>query len=261
MRASVGAFFVRDLRVATSAPWVFALQWLGILFAVATTLFVGELVTPGAVPGGYFGFAVMGMLVATFLSAAVNAVSGAISDERQRGTLEATLAAGIPPRALAMGVLAFPMASAVPTALVVAIIAVALGARTPDANWPLAFAGIILGAVSFAGLGVVAAGAVIAHPRGNVAAGWLVVLLAFAAGEFFPRELLPGWLESLGALSPVTWSLDVARAATLDGSGWNDQLGPLGILLGMAVAAWVLGISVLAWALGRARKTGSLGQY
>jgi ABC-2 type transport system permease protein len=259
--ACVRSFAHRDLRVALSYPAPFALEAIGAVFTLATTWFVSKLVDAGSVPGGYFAFVTVGLAVGAFLYAGITVTARNVGEEKQRGTLEVIVSSGAPMHALAIGMTVYPVAAASVTATVYLLVAGVFGVRVPDANWSLAAAAAFLGAVSFAGLGVIGAALVLVIQRATGAVAWLVAMLSFAAGEFFPRELLPGWLQALGTLSPVTWTLQVVRAALLEGASWSDRWAAVVLLASMAVLAWAIGVVALGGGLGVARRRGTLAGY
>jgi ABC-2 type transport system permease protein len=160
-----------------------------------------------------------------------------------------------------LGAAAGPLVFAVPQVVVLAIVASLFGVELPDANWGLAAAALAIGVVAFVGVGLVGAASVLALRRAEALVGWLVVALTFLGGEFFPRELLPRWLEALAALSPFTWALDLVRAALLEGEGWGEAAGELAVLAALSVATVAAGVAASAWAIGFARRRGSLGLY
>jgi ABC-2 type transport system permease protein len=261
VRRSVRAFAARDVQVALSYKIPFVLEVIGSAFAILTVWFVAKLIGPTIVPGGYFPFVVAGLVVSSFLDAGVSALGGNLRNEQLTGTLEATLSSGLRPIALAAGMSAYPMLSAVFGACVYGGMAALLGARAPGANWSLALVAIAIGSVSFAGLGLVGAAIVLVVRRAAGAVGWLVAVLALAAGEFFPPDLLPGWTQGLAKLSPFTWCLDLVRSAVLEGDGWARAWQDVLILIAMAFVFTALGVLTLTAALRHARRRGTLGQY
>ncbi|MDP9301318.1 MAG: ABC transporter permease [Actinomycetota bacterium] len=260
-RRAIAAFAIRDLQIGLSYKIPFVLEILGSVFALLTVWFVARLIGPGIVPGGYFPFVVAGLVVSSFVDAGIEALGGSIRNEQLTGTLEATLASGLPASALAGGMSAYPMISAVFGAVVYGVLAALLGARAPGANWSLALVAIVLGSVAFAGLGLMGAAIVLVVRRASAAVGWLVAALALGAGEFFPPGLLPGWVRGLARLSPFTWCLEVVRNAVLKGGSWSQGWDALAVLAGMAVAFTLLGLAALVLGLRHARRRGTLGQY
>lgn len=258
---AAGAFLRRDLAVAVSYPVPFLLELVSIVFIVVTYVFVGRLVEPGRVPGGYFAFATLGLAVSALLGAS-SAVGTGVRDEQVQGTLESVVAAGLPIRALAAGMTAYPLVSAAVSAVAYVAVAAVAGFRTgPDPNWALVLAALLLSSVSFVGLGLVGAALVFVIRRGAAATSWLVAILALAGGEFFPPGMLPGWVQGLASLSPFTHGLATVRAALLEGASWSDRAGSLAALAALAVLYLGLGMVALAAGLRYARRTGGLAGY
>ena len=262
VRATFGAFLRRDLQVALSYRVPFVLEFAAIAFTVLTYTFVSKLISPDRVPGGYFAFVLLGMTVAAFMDAGVSVLGANLRQEQVQGTLEALLASGVPVSGLASGMAAYPLVQSTWTAAIYLAIGWIAGARAgAEADWPLAFAAVLLGAVSFVGIGLIGAALVLLFRRAAAATGWMVAVLSLAGGEFFPPGLLPGWFRTLSVLSPFTQTLRLTRAALLESAGWASSAGRLGLLAAMALV-WVgLGVWALTFGLHRARRTGSLSQY
>jgi ABC-2 type transport system permease protein len=255
------AFLRRDFSVATSYRWPFVFDFAAGLLTIVTFSFVGELVNEGDVPGGYFAFAMVGLTLAVFLQAGLGMTAGGVRQEQVQGTLEAVMAAGVRPSAIAAGYAAYPMAWAVALACVYVAGAGVLGADAPSANWSLAAATTVLGAVSFAGLGFIGAALVLVVRRGQAIVAWVVALMSFAAGEVFPPELLPGWIQALGVISPYTRSLSLLRDALFEGASWSSSAGAIVALLLSAVVWTAMGVWAFRVGLAMARRSGSLSGY
>ena len=261
MRSAVRAFLRRDAQVALSYRIPFLLEAAAALFVLVTYSLVGHLVEEGTVPGGYFSFVAIGLAVTAFLQAGLSVLAANFRQEQVQGTLEAVVSSGVPTRALAAGMAAYPMANAAVRVVVYALIGAALGARAPGGNWGLALGATALGSVAFAGLGLVAAALVVTIRQAQSAVGLLVGLLALGAGSLFPPSLLPGWAESLAQASPVTHALRLTRDGLLEGASWSASAGRLGLLAVLAVVYAALGVAALAGSLGYARRRGGLGEY
>ena len=52
----------------------------------------------------------------------------------------------------------------------------------------------------------------------------------------FPLESMPGVLQVVANLIPMTWMIDTARGVILRGAGWADLWVNAAVLSGMAVA-------------------------
>ena len=256
------AFLRRDLRVALSYRFPFFLQVLAIAFTVVTFAFVAELVPPGEVPGGYFTFAITGIIVASFLTAATTTLGGSLQEEQSRGTLEAVIASGVPVAGLAIGFAAFPIVNAAVSSVAYVLVAALIGwDAVASANWSLAGVALLLGTISFAGVGFVGAALVLVFRRAGAVTGWLVALALFLGGELFPLSLLPGWLQAISWLSPFTLTLSLIRDALLEQRAWGESWGALAGVSVAAIAYVTLGLVALAAGLRHAKRVGTLGGY
>lgn len=256
------AFFKRDLRIALSYRVPFLLEFAAIAFTVLMYLFVAKLVPAGQVPGGYFAFVLVGLTVSAFMTAGVSVLGANVRDEQVQGTLEALLASGLPVGSLALGMAAYPLASAGVSSVVYLTVGALAGARSaPGANWSLTLAALLLGSAAFVGVGLGGAALVLIFRRAAAATGWLVAILVLAGGQMFPPDLLPGWLQALSQLSPFTQTLGVAREALFERAVWAESLRQLAALGLQAVVYLALGSWALALGLRHARRTGGLAQY
>jgi ABC-2 type transport system permease protein len=81
------------------------------------------------------------------------------------------------------------------------------------------------------------------------------------AGVLYPTSVLPGWLQAIGQLLPLTQALELIRGSVLRGEGIEALWGPF---LSLAVLTAVL-LPVGLWACSRAvrlaQTDGSLSQY
>ena len=258
---TIGAFLRRDALVAISYRAPFVLEVFSTIALLITLSLFGRLVPDDAVPGGYFAFATVGIALLAFAQAGLGVVASNFRLEQVQGTLEVVLSAGVSTAGLAAGMAAYPMAFATGRVAVYAVVGAGMGAIGGEGNSGLALAAVGLAAVSFAGLGLIAAALVVTIRQAAGAVGLLVTLLALGGGVGFPRELLPGWASSLGTLSPLTHALDVARAALFRNASWESEAPGLAALLGLALASLGLGFATLVLALRRARRRGAVADY
>jgi ABC-2 type transport system permease protein len=112
---------------------------------------------------------------------------------------------------------------------------------SPPENW-LGFAGVVvLGAASFACLGLAAASLI--RSAESVAAVVNVALLpmAFLSGAFGPTQDYPGFLQAIADVLPLKYYLDVVNGVYLDGESLFADPAALGV-----VAAWAIGCLLIA---------------
>ena len=77
----------------------------------------------------------------------------------------------------------------------------------------------------------------------------------------FPVESLPGWLQPVSKLLPITYSLEAMRMALLQGAGLKELWRPIAALILFGAVLLPAGVLAFGLAIRRAKKTGSLVQY
>ena len=94
--------------------------------------------------------------------------------------------------------------------------------------------------------------------RGNPAKWFFLGVSSVVGGMLFPVSILPGWLQVIAWLNPVTYALDAMRAALLDGTTLAHMARPLRSLLLFAALLLAGSILVFSWSLRRTKITGTL---
>jgi hypothetical protein len=86
----------------------------------------------------------------------------------------------------------------------------------------------------------------------------LWVLVVLFSGALVPLNALGSWFTTLKLLVPLTWGIDLLRAALLGGVVNSGALGGLAIQSGLFVCMGAAGFQYGLW---RARGRGELGGY
>jgi ABC-2 type transport system permease protein len=83
-------------------------------------------------------------------------------------------------------------------------------------------------------------------------------LLLLVSGVYYPVDVLPGWMQAIAVVSPVTYALEGLRQALLEGAGFAELWGSIWPLLIMGVVFIPLGLYVFHLGERYAKKTGKL---
>lgn len=176
-------------------------------------------------------FLAPGILALAVMSTAMVGLAIATGFERQYLVLKRLAATPLGRPALLAAKIAAVLAVEVVQAIVLLLVAVAVG-WSPTGDAGLAVAAVVLGTAAFAGLGLLMAGVLRAEVTLAAANGLYLVLLLLG-GMVFPLSSLPGGLRS------------VARA--LPSGALSDALhGALGAGGGVPARAWVV---LAVWAV------------
>lgn len=149
------------------------------------------------------------------LSALGGAVGGGmvLLDERLRGILKEYLAAPIPRLSILLGSATSTATKAMVQAAIMLVVGVLMGARLSlnPLGWLSALLLLAVFAVGFSGLAI----AVAAVSRSIAGYHGMIFLfnlpLLFASNALYPLAVLPGWMQALVLLNPVTYLVDAVR--------------------------------------------------
>jgi ABC-2 type transport system permease protein len=261
------AFLLRDLRLQRS----YRLQLLAQVGATALTLvsfaFLARLV-PGSQAalrpygGDYFVFVLFGSGAATFFTTALLSFSDNLGREQATGTLEPLLATPNDWRLLFLCGAAWPFAfGAIQMALYFVVAVVLAGARLGLQGFGLLALSLGLSLVTFAALGLVAAAVLIQAKRGAVAVGLMAGGFGILGGVSYPISILPGWVQVIAHLLPITYGLDAVRLSALPAPDGGRLMLDLLALVAFSVVLVPVSMAVIGWSIDRARRDGSLAHY
>jgi len=230
---------------------------LTILFIAAAT----ERITGQAVDTRFFVlYLLIGTTMWSYLSAVFDVVAETISWERWEGTIEYTLMAPVPRSLHLIGTCCYAVTySIVRAALIFGAVALMFNIDLVRANPLTVLVVIVVGSVSVIGLAIVAAVLpLLFTERGAQMTFVIHSSLLLISGVYAPVDVLPGWLQVLSPLSPMTYVLRSVRAGLLDGAGPSAVAGDLAILAAMGALLIPGGLLVFRAAERYAKRTGRL---
>jgi ABC-2 type transport system permease protein len=114
--------------------------------------------------------------------------------------------------------------------------------------------------LAFAGLGVISTSYLLLFKRGNPARWLIVGASSLLGGIMYPVSVLPGPLQWLARLIPVTYSLEGMRQALLEGAGFAELWPSVRALLLFSLVLLPLSSVTFGWALRQTKITGTLTQ-
>ncbi|MGH3110935.1 MAG: ABC transporter permease [Gaiellaceae bacterium] len=127
----------------------------------------------------------------------------------------------------------------------------ALGAFVFDAGMPenwLGFAGsVVLGAASFAGLGIGAASLIRSAEGVSAVVNVIVLPMAFLSGSFGPTRDYPAFLEAVGGVLPLTYFLDIVNGVYIDGDSLFGDWTALAVVAGWGLVGLAVAVRRFSW--------------
>ncbi len=229
---------VRKLRHDPSELLTRAIQpalWLLIFGQVFARI---RAIPTGGIP--YIDFMAPGILAQSVLFIAI--FHGiAIIWERDLGLVHKLLASPSPRAALVLGKGVSAGARALSQVAIVYVLSLILGVKI---NWnPAALAGVIcaalLAAACFSMLSLIIACVVKTRERFMGIGQVLTMPLFFASNAIYPISIMPGWLQVISKINPLTYEVDALRSLMLVGGrsvfGIGVDMGVLSLTLALLV--------------------------
>jgi len=154
--------------------------------------------------------------------------------ERDLGVVHKFLASPTPRTALVLGKALSAGVRGLAQAVIIYALSLALGVAI---DWsPLSLAGVllvvVLGAGSFSVLSLVIACLVKTRERFMGIGQMITMPLFFASNAIYPVSMMPGWLQVIAHVNPLTYEVDALRTLMLDASPSTYGIGlDMGVLL------------------------------
>ena len=277
MRTDLG--LLRSFRTAAWLGWQIESNWTDpFLFAVysiikpissaAILVVMYAVITGGDFESPIFTYMYLGNAFYIYVGAVMAGISWAVIDDREHyKTLKYIYVApvNIPTYLIGRSVAKFLVGTiSVLVTILFGLLFLHLEIDLAQVNWPLFLAGLLVGVVLLAMMGLMLAGVslLIAHHVWFLGEGVAGALYLFS-GAIFPLIVLPPYLRWIGYLNPITYWLELLRRTLVcpisnafPTLAFLTEMQLLGILVGMTVVCGVLSLFLFRWCDHRARERG-----
>jgi len=205
-------------------------------------------------------YLLIGTLVWRFLASIFNNISEMIAWERWEGTIEYTFMAPVRRFNQMIGQTIFAIVySMVFTVIIGVIVASFFDLSFADADLVTATIILLVGSLSFVGIGIVASILPLLYPeRGAQMTNIVQAFFLLVSGVYYPVSVLPEWLQVLAKVSPATYVLEGMRAALLPETAEANPTSYMWPLLLMGIVMLPLGIFLFQRAERYTKRTGKL---
>ncbi len=262
------AYILRGFRIELTYKLTFVGRYLGQAVYLIFLHFLGRVVESGSptlldnYADRYFTFLLIGGLFARYLTTSMRQLPATVREELVMGSLESTFVTPIPTDLALLGPGLWPQIQAtLLLAFGFVVGGFVLGADLGTANWISVLVVTLLSLICLTAWGILSVAMVVILKRTDPV-NWLIGLtIDVFSGVYFPVSVLPPWLRAASYLFPLTYSLEMLRAAILEGRRVSE-LGPsLWVLVILTLVFVPLSLIILRRAVRHARQTGSLAHY
>lgn len=264
----LAAFLERDFRIEVSYRVSFLLSLSGAFFSVVTYYFISVLIGDSArdilapYGGDYFSFVIIGIAFAGYFGLGLNGFTRALREAQTTGTLEAMMMTPVPVSLIVLGSSAWSYAfTTFRVLLLLGLGTLFLGLNLTGANYTAALVVLVLSIAAFASIGIVAASVIMVIKRGDPVTMLFGSVASLVGGVLYPVEIMPGWLQFIANLLPITYALRAMRNALLAGAGWAELAPDVVALLLFCLIFFPISLLAFRYAVDRARQDGSLTHY
>ncbi|MGQ0735640.1 MAG: ABC transporter permease [Acidobacteriota bacterium] len=73
--------------------------------------------------------------------------------------------------------------------------------------------------------------------------GWAMLMpMAPFGGAMMPQFIMPGWMQTIGTVSPINWAIQAIEGAVWRGLSLPEMLAPLAALLAFGAVCFAVGV-------------------
>lgn len=127
------------------------------------------------------------------------------------------------------------------------IVAIAVFHLDVVGNWFELIVFLLLGLVTILGIGLALGGWAKNERQAAPLSNIIVFPMMFLSGTFFPRYLMPDWLQHISAFLPLTPIIDGIRLIATEGKGFIDILPQIGLTGAWLIVIYVIAFRVFRW--------------
>ncbi len=185
----------------------------------------------------YIEFLLPGLIALSIMQMAVFSVAFVFTQYKEKGVLKRLLATPMKPVHFVLSNAVVRLLISVVQAAIFIIIGLLLFKVHVVGSYLLLALTVVLGAFTFLGLGFTISGLAKTTDTVPVFANIVVFPMMFLGGTFFAVENMPGWLQVIANVLPLTYFSDAVREIMTKGTGFA---GLYGDFLGLIVWAVIL---------------------
>jgi ABC-2 type transport system permease protein len=208
-----------------------------------------ESIVPGV--GSSFDFVAPGFIAMNVMMSGLTALGAALARERESGTLAGILMSPISRTSIIFGkTVSHTVRNLFQGGITIAMAILLFGVTIRGNPFLIAFI-LIIGTLSFLGMGIVATAITREQESAQLILGLLQFPMMFLSGVLFPVEQMPSFLQTISKVLPLTYAVDALRKVMILGAGVEAIVFPLSILIVLGIGTITLGVPLFDRAVKR----------
>ncbi len=202
--------------------------------------------TQGVVAGAsnYFDFLAPGIMAMVVMMSVMTGLPGAISQEKEIGTMDGMMVAPINRLSVILGKTLSQTVRGILQGAIILVLAVLLFNVTIHGSILLVFGLLLLGVFSFVGLGIVLTSFAKDQQTATMLMTTLMFPMMFLSGVFFPIQQMPWFMQDISKVLPLTYASDALRRVMVLGAGIPDITTDLIILIAFGAVLTAIAVPV-----------------
>lgn len=202
--------------------------------------------TEGLVPGeqNYFQFMAPGIIAMVVVMAVMIGLAASISREKELGTLDGILVAPISRLCIILGKALSQTTRGLLQGSIVLLLSIFLFGVKIHGSIPLVALLLFLGVFSFIGLGILISAIAAEQETAMMIMMTLTFPMIFLSGVFFPIEQMPGFMQVISRILPLTYTIEALRKVIILGAGISSLGKELTILITFGTITLAIAVPV-----------------
>jgi ABC-2 type transport system permease protein len=262
------AFIKRDAIIAVSYRLSFILQLVQVFTILTVFYYLGKTLGDRNVPalarygGNFLAFLLIGISLTDCITLSLTTFAQQIRESQTTGTLETTLLSPVRLSVILIYSSLWPyLFSLIRLVLYLVVGGMVYGVGMRQANLSSALLIFLLTVLCFMGIGILWAGVVLLMKRGDAVMSLMGFGVILVSGVIFPVGMLPGWVQTIGAMIPLSHGLEGMRLAILQGKGIVELSPIIFKLIAFAIVLQAVGLIGFNSAVNITKRHGSLSEY
>lgn len=192
----------------------------------------------------YFEFVAPGIVAMIVMTAVLTGLAASISREKENGTLDGILISPINRLAIILGKALSQSIRGLVQGAMVLLLAFLLFGVTVHGNIMLIALILFMGIFSFVGLGILVSSVAAEQETATQLLFMFQFPMLFLSGVFFPIELMPGAMQYIAKVIPLTYAINALRKVMVLGAGFSAVENELLILLVFGIVTLSISVPV-----------------